>query len=499
MRISGFASGFDIDAMVKQLMAAHRAPLEKLQQQTTRIEWQQEAYRSISTTFVDFRNNKLSTFGQSSSIDAKKADITGNTSAVSATVTGASTNSSLTVEVTNIAKAAKVQFSTGISGADASKTLGELPGWSTSSGTVTVNGVPISFDKDTDTMQSLVAKINSNKEAKVTALYDSVSGKVSITSNATGEGNITLGGDFDASANLITDIDPKSGENAIAIVNGLEMSSQTNQITVNGTTIQLKQLSGADGPSTITIGTNTDKILDTIKSFISEYNKVLELVNNKLGEERYRKFAPLTEEQKEAMSDKQVELWEEKARSGLLKNDSILSQTVSSLRMAVTAAFGDPADKFNIQTIGITTGKWYEGGKLVIENEQALRNAIEADPDKIMSLFTAKSANEPATGYSKVNNPETGVFTRMSDILMDSLKQLSDRAGTSQTSTGLTGSFLENSLLGTQKRDLNSRISDMNRRLTMLETQYYKQFTAMETAINRYNSQAGSLASFMNG
>ncbi|RJE85639.1 flagellar cap protein FliD [Paenibacillus sp. 1011MAR3C5] len=499
MRISGFASGFDIDAMVKQLMTAHRAPLEKLQQKTTRIEWQQEAYRSISTTFVDFRNNKLSTFGQSSSIDAKKADITGNASAVSATVTGASTNSSLSVEVTKLAKAASVQFNTGIAGDNASKTLGELDGWSTSSGTVTVNGVPIQFNKSTDTIQSLVKKINDNKEAKVTALYDSTSGKVSITANATGEGDVVLGGDFSAAANLITGVDPKAGENATAIVNGLQMSSQTNQITVNGTTIQLKQLSGTGGASTITVGTNTDKILDTIKNFVSEYNKVLEQVNTKLGEERYRKFDPLTEEQKEAMSDKQVELWEEKARSGLLRNDSILSQTVSNLRMAATSGFGDPADKFNIQTIGITTGKWFEGGKLVIENEQALRDAIEADPEKIMSLFTAKSAEEPAAGYSKVNNPNTGVFTRMSDILMDSLKQLSDRAGTSQTSTSSTGSFLENSLLGTQKRDLNSRMADLNRRLTMLETQYYKQFTAMETAINRYNSQAGSLGSFMNG
>lgn len=495
MRISGFASGFDIDAMVKQLMTAHQAPVDKLKKQTTRIEWQQEAYRSVSTTLVDFRNNKLASFGLSSSIDAKKAEITGNTNAVSATTTGASIGSVMTVEVTQLAAAANVTFGTGITGANADKLLKDIPAWNTGTetGKVTVNGIEIAYDKNTDTIKSLVSKINSSKEANATAIYDSVSGKISISSKTTGAGSITLGGDLTA---RITDAAYTAGKEAKAIVNGLEMTSASNQLTVNGTTIQLKQLSGTDNSSVVTVSTNTDKIVETIKSFITEYNKVLELVNGKLGEERYRDYNPLTEEEQEGLTDKQIEMWESKARSGLLKNDGILSQTVSSLRMAATSNFGDPADKFNIQSIGITTGKWFEGGKLVIENEQTLREAIEADPEKVMQLFTAKPASAPAAGYNKVNNPESGIFSRMSDILMDSLKQLSDRAGTSQTSTSLTGSFLENSLLATQKKDINDRITDMNRRLSMLESQYYKQFTAMETAINRYNSQAGSLASF---
>lgn len=495
MRISGFASGFDIDAMVKQLMKAHQAPVDKLKKQTTRIEWQQEAYRSVSTTLVDFRNNKLSSFGLSSSIDAKKAEITGNTAAVSATTTGASIGSVMTVEVTQLASATNVTFATGIAGTDANKLLKDVSAWNTGTetGKVIVNGKEIAYDKNTDTIQSLVSKINSNKEANATAIYDSVTGKISISSKTTGAGNITLGGDF---TGRITGETYTAGKDAKALVNGLEMTSTSNQLTINGTTIQLKQLSGTNNPSVVTVSTNTDKIVETIKSFITEYNKMLELVNGKLDEERYRNYSPLTEEEQEGMTDKQIELWENKARSGLLKNDSILSQTLSSLRVAAISNFGDSADNYNIQSIGITTGKWFEGGKLVIEDEQKLRDAIEADPDKVMQLFTAKTAAEPASGYNKTNNPESGIFSRMSDILMDSLKQLSDKAGTSQTSTSLTGSFLETSLLATQKKDIDNRILDMNRRLNMLETQYYKQFTAMETAINRYNSQAGSLASF---
>lgn len=493
MRISGFASGFDIDAMVKQLMTAHQAPVDKLKKQTTRIEWQQESYRSVSTTLVDFRNNKLASFGLSNSIDAKKAEITGNTNAVSAVTTGASIGSVMSVEVTQLATAANVTFATGIAGADADKLLKDITAWNTGTGKVIVNGKEIAYDKNTDTIQSLVSKINNNKEANATAIYDRVTGKISISSKTTGAGSITLGGDF---TGRITGEAYIAGKDAKALVNGLEMTNASNQLTVNGTTIQLKQLSGTDDPSVITVGTNTDKIVETIKSFITEYNKVLELVNGKLSEERYRDYNPLTEEEQEGLTDKQIEMWESKARSGLLKNDSILSQTVSSLRMAATSNFGAPADKFNIQSIGITTGKWFEGGKLVIENEQTLREAIEAAPEKVMQLFTAKPAAAPAAGYNKVNNPDSGIFSRMADILMDSLKQLSDRAGTSQTSTSLTGSFLENSLLATQKKDISDRIADMNRRLSMLESQYYKQFTAMETAINRYNSQAGSLASF---
>ncbi|GBG07198.1 hypothetical protein PAT3040_01746 [Paenibacillus agaridevorans] len=500
MRISGMASGFDIDAMVKQLMESHSAPLNKLKQKTLSINYQQEAFRSVSTMLVDFRNNKLPNLALTSSINAKKAEVTGNTAAISAKANAKASNSILNVEVQELATASTLKFK--VNNPDnkdlATATLADL-GWTNATGKLKIGTTDINY-ASTDTLESLVKKINSNKDANVTALYNS-NGEISITSKTTGKVNIKLDGDFTVSGNIIYNslTDYKEGLNGKAIVNGITMETANNKLEVNGVEIVLKQQSLGNGISTIGVTTDSSKILDNIKSFIADYNKVLETMNGKLGEARYRGYDPLTDEQRQELTDKQAEMWDEKARSGLLRNDSILSQTVSSLRTAIISNFGDINNKFNIQSIGITTGKWHEGGKLVIEDEQKLLNAIEADPEKVMQLFTARSDNPPAAGFNQANNPESGIFTRISSILMESLKSMSNKAGTSQVSTSLTDTFLVNSLLSTQKREVEDKITSLNRRLTALETQYFKQFTAMESAINRYNSQASSLFSFANG
>ncbi len=57
-------------------------------------------------------------------------------------------------------------------------------------------------------------------------------------------------------------------------------------------------------------------------------------LQNKLSEKRYRKFEPLTEEQKKDMKENDIKLWEEKAQSGILRNDSDIQNMLYSLRSA---------------------------------------------------------------------------------------------------------------------------------------------------------------------
>jgi flagellar hook-associated protein 2 len=104
------------------------------------------------------------------------------------------------------------------------------------------------------------------------------------------------------------------------------------------------------------------------------------LINGKLSEERYRKFPPLTEEQKKDMSENDIKLWEEKAKSGLLRSDPLLDRIVRDLRYAVSSSVaGLPKEMNSLSAIGITTGDWREKGKLHI-NEDKLRDAIAKDP-----------------------------------------------------------------------------------------------------------------------
>lgn len=189
MRISGLASGMDIDAMVKQLMTAQRVPLDKLNQQKQQTEWKRDGYRQISTKLVGF-NEKLSNFSLSSSIDSKKANISGASNVITATATGAATNSVLNVKVSNLASATNVIFK----GTDGATKISEIySGGPTGKITISGSTETIEFNA-TDTIDSLVAKINGSKEANVTAVYDSKTGSLSLTNKTTGNSAINLGG-----------------------------------------------------------------------------------------------------------------------------------------------------------------------------------------------------------------------------------------------------------------------------------------------------------------
>ncbi len=498
MRVTGLASGMNVDDIVKKMMEPRNAALTKLRQKSLLIDYKQEAYRSLSITMIDLRNNKLPDLRMTGAINAKKAEVTGNTSAISATTSSGAAAGIYEVEVKQLGSAASVKVGTGLvnSGSMALKDLG----FNGTSINITneletdpsKKTIEIEYDRDTDTLQSLVDRINNNSKANVTAIYDSSTGDIMFKSKTVGEKQLTIQGFPGAPS-----VTGAKSEDGIAIVNGVELKATNNQVSINGVTIKLNKETGTEGVSTLTVGTDSKKILDTIKTFISEYNKLLDSVNGKLSEDKFPKYTPLTDDERAELSDKQAELWDQKSRSGLLKYDSILQRTATELRMAIISSFGDD-DNFNIQSIGISTGKWQEKGKLVIENEEKLLAAIEADPSRIEALFTARGSSEnlPA-GQTYVNNRESGIFSRVSDILATSLKLMSSKAGTSQVSTSLNEGFLVDSLMGSEKIDISRKITDLTRKLNMMETRYYKQFTAMETAINKFNSQAGSFSSFL--
>lgn len=499
MRISGFASGMDIDSMVKELMKAKRVPLDKLSQQKTLLGWQREQYRDINIKMVDFRNNKLFNYGLSGSIAAKQVNATGNTAAVSAKAGSDAVSGSMTVEVTSLADAANVTSTAGIGSVDTSQSLstlkssGKINYTADGSGNLsfTINGASISLNENTDTLATMVSKINSNSAANVNAFLDSATGKMSISSKTEGASSsvtIPAGGLLD-SFNLSA---PTVGHDAQVVINGITTSRSSNNFTENGVDITLNAPSGGIA-TTLNVVTNTDKIVDTLKSFITDYNSLLDTVNGKLNEERYRKYTPLTDDQRSAMKEDEIKLWEDKAKSGLLYNDSTLSQAVSNIRLASVTSVNINGTDVNLSSLGIRTGDWTSQGKLVIADESKLRAAIESNPDQVVKFFTQQTTETDPQLKVMPTNPDNGLFNRLSNLIMTALDGLNAKAGTSKYSTDPNAAYAPTSLLGTQLRDIDIRISDVSERLTSQETNYYRQFTAMETAMNRYNSQSSSL------
>lgn len=143
-------------------------------------------------------------------------------------------------------------------------------------------------------------------------------------------------------------------------------------------------------PVTITSTTNVDEMMNKIKEFVTTYNGLIKDLSEQTKETKYRSFAPLTDEQRKDMSENEIKLWEEKAKSGLLRSDTILRSGLASMRALVyqeNPSVSNP--KFNtLFNIGITTTKNYnDGGQLEID-EKKLQKALEEDPDAVAALFS---------------------------------------------------------------------------------------------------------------
>ncbi|WP_426450516.1 flagellar filament capping protein FliD [Paenibacillus sp. S-38] len=490
-RLTGMSSGLDTDTLIKQLMKANRIPVDKMGQQKQIVEWQRDAYKEINAKILDFRNNKLFNFKREGTFAAKTMTTVGDTSAVGAQVTADAVPGSLKVEVTQLAVPSISTSTSAITADTAFKTNALLKDTEFAAGftpvspattpatyqefDITVNSKTIRINPNTDSMDSVMSKISS--QAGVTAFYDSTNRVVSLSG---GGQAISVSGNFLTNALKLGAGSAPS--DAQLKINGVATTRSSNSFAVNGVNITLNGV----GTTTIDVKSDTDKVVESIKTFLSDYNSLLKTVQDKVGEDKFRTYTPLTSEQKEAMKDTEIELWENKAKSGLLRNDSILMGLGNTMRTSMS----DPVETGNanyktLSSIGIQTGSYTEKGQLYITSETKLREAIEKDPQAVINLFTQD-------GNGDTNRSDVGVGERLYQDLMGSLEKIAKKAGTSAFSD--MSVFKSDSDLGKRLTDLNTRIDTANDRLADIENRYYKQFAAMEAAMNKYNSQSSYLS-----
>lgn len=237
-------------------------------------------------------------------------------------------------------------------------------------------------------------------------------------------------------------------------------------------------------PVQLTASADIDSMVDKVKEFVEKYNELISGMNDSLKEKKYRDFPPLTDEQRKDMSEREQELWDEKAKSGLLRSDSIISSGLSSMRNAIYGRVDGIGDDIidTLAEMGITTSSAYsDGGKLVI-NEDKLRKSLTENPDKVVQTLT-QSGEKTETGDTR------GIVNR----LRDSMKEITAKI---EIKAGKVSSTDQQYTLGKSLIDMNTRISNFQRRLEDIETRYWKQFTAMEQAISKANSQSGYLSQF---
>ena len=405
---------------------------------------------------------------------------------------------------------------------------------------VNLNGVEqdihieIAYEKD-NTIEELVRKINQavgeigiekNISLGIQASFDDMTGRLFLSTKDTGEyaqikvvedkqglfagaGNkFNLYESGESSEPLLTaQIDPETGEmlpeakfkkgqDAIIHFNGAEnLRYSSNTILLNGMQIDLKS-ADPDQEYTIKVDTDVDSVYDKIKSFVDKYNELIEKLNGKISEKRYRDYLPLTAEQKEALKEDEVKKWEERAKSGLLRNDELIERMMQNMRTSLYEKVEGLSTKYNhLSSIGITTGEWKDKGKLVID-ESKLKQAILDDVDGVVNLLFAPSDPE---------NPEqSGLVNRLYDQMIEGMKGIINKSGTGDNQelyrnvqSNILVDFVTEmgsiSYLDKDVFDIEKRIFEEERRLSQKEEKYWSKFTAMEKALNEMYSQSSWL------
>lgn len=483
MRIGGLASGMDIDQLVSDLMKAEKLPLDKLTKNRQLIEWQKEAYRDINLSLSELRQSASNIRFQSSYHAYSMTS--SNQGIVTAEASGSTTPGNYTVTVNSLAASAKLNSENAVGvGVKSTDLVGEGQFTiTTAKGTTTIDVT------NTDTYASVATKMQNSVDETtgdslgIRANFDSTTSRFFMSTKGMGAAeSITIsGGLADQLMGGTVGTYSAQGVDGSIDFDGIPVTGLTsNTVTVNGMKLTLTK---ADPTTTVNISvqTDTEAPVQLIKDFVKKYNEVIEKIQGQLVEPKHRDYLPLTDEEKAAMSEKQAEMWEEKARSGLLRNDPILQTTLNNLRKAfMDPVAGIATGEINMLTqIGINTGNYREGGKLFID-DQKLKQALETNPDEVMNLFTKNDASGK------------GIGERLYSELNKNVKILSDRAGSPTT-------LVDNSTLSKRITQMNEAISTWETRLTKVEDRYWRQFTAMEKALNQMNSQSSWMQQNMFG
>lgn len=554
IRFSGLASGMDTENMVKELMKAERYKVDKYEQKKTLFEWKTSAYtdmnKSIASFVVESRKSlgiDVDYFGKITSSSVNKMDWVKSTSSSDSSIAEISSNTEALdgTNSINITKLASGVFAGNKNDITGITDIADIKGK-----TLTVNGEDFTLKADAtdaeEILQDLASQINANDNIKgdIVATYDENNKKFFISTKGTGvDSEISFEStnadvrDFLANdlgiaytvGSTTTDISfttkddnpadgtteyfaTKSGQDLELTFNGISMTNDKNEMTINNITINAK----ATGSVTATTSTDTDAVIDKVNEFVENYNVFIDVVNGKLNEKQNRSYQPLSAEQKEAMKEDDIKLWEEKAKSGLLRNDDYLSSMLSRTRSWIYAEVEGVDDKYNqIAEIGITTTSNYkDNGKLEVD-EDKLRAALQDDPTAVMDmLFKSatdskfnKKESEMDSEILKEKRENTGFFGRIYDEFAAGMQGMIEKAGTSgndslyrKVKSNILMDFVTSgsqSIIGKQLSTLNKSIDDENARLLSVENRYWSQFGAMEKAINEMNQQSGWLGQQM--
>ncbi|MBE5834317.1 MAG: hypothetical protein E7309_06730 [Butyrivibrio sp.] len=542
IRITGMNSGLDTESIITELVKTKQNKVDKIKSDQKKLEKKQDKWKELNSKVVSFYKGSLSTMRFESAFNKKTTSVS-NSDAVSVVTSSNAMNSQQTLNIKTLAKSgyitggkvSKADEST-ISMTDTLSSLGV-----TASGTMRIyfgaktddptnnEYVDINVSSD-DTIQGFINKINnaeSDSGYKVNASFDTTNNRFYLASAETGEAqNFFLnetpyGTTTDTDGNVYaTDVDGgtflspgalamlglstmagwsnltsdeayinervatyQEGNDAEIELNGVTYTNNSNTFEINGLTITANQVA-----SDVILNTkyDTSGVYDMIKKFVSEYNELIKELDTLYNADSADDYDILTAEQEEAMTDTEIEEWNNKIDEGLLSKDATVGKIRQAMKSIMLSTYSLTDKNGNslvgsLSMFGIATASYFATD----ENERGVYH-IDGDPDD----DTVSSQEDKLSAYI-ASDP---------DMVADFFKQLSatlySKFGDLMKSTDFSSSFTiyEDKLMKKQYKSYDSQLEDAQQELTDLEDYYYDKFSAMETALSKLDSSSSALS-----
>jgi len=507
LRMSGLISGMDTDSVIEALVSNKKQKVTDAKNDQKKLEWKQTIWEGINTNLKGLFQSNLSTMRFSSSY-SKMTTAVSNSSVASVLTGDGAVNATQKLRVEKLAKSA---YLTGkdLNGESKEKTytatttLSEL-GFGEGSDTISLSiggeaqeslavtgettisevltylkdkGLNASFDEDT---QRFFVSSKGTGASKDFTLSDGGNGALAKLGLqiATDEQKATEGFDQTQYASKI------DGDDAVIYLNDAKFTGDTNTFKINGLTITALDETG-DKEVTLTTTTDTSGIYDMIKNMISQYNKSINEIDKYYGAESARKYSMLTDEQKDAMKDKEVEEYENKIKSALLRGDNTLSSLRNLFSEVMSSGIEIDGKTYHLSDFGIGTGSYFS----TPDNEKHALH-IDGDKDDAMvkdktDVLSEKIASDP--------NLVTEFFSKLSQELYSRL----DGASKSVDGYRSYGNFYDDKKIKADYDGYKTTIKNLEDKANAYEDKLYKQFTSMETALANLQKKSNALAGLL--
>lgn len=343
--------------------------------------------------------------------------------------------------------------------------------------------------------------INANKATMETNQntmdeYSALASIASMTAGSTEEANAIA--EFITQANTAANIQSAvgfnsnakkiDGQDAIIKLNGVTYQGDSNAFSINGLSItaQGETGDGDDNAITITTAIDTQGIYDKIKDFLTQYNALINEITSLYNADSAKGYEPLTDEEKDSLSDTEIEKWEEKIKASLLRRDDKLESVMNAMTSAMSKGVAINGKTYYLSTFGIKTL-----GYLNAPENQHNAYHIDGDEDD-----ASTSGNTDKLMAAIASDPET-VMTFMQELTTNLYNTVGDKM--KATSLSSTYTVYNDKEMASEYSDYTDLIKKWEEKLADQEDYYYNKFSAMETALSKLNSQTSSLSSMLGG